>query len=153
MPRKENDKKDLFYLRENENLKKQLEIDALTWKAVCSLSMLAPVLKLQAIDGAHQSPIVMLPKDGAGTVDHEGWIYKVYPFNVFRRNEDKIQQYTNETAIMALAYMKELDHIVRMEQIYLGPDHAAVKMARYQMDYRVYLQKHRNPRELRLILR
>ena len=54
---------------------------------------------------------------------------------------------------MSLAYMKELENIVWMDLIYLAQDHAAIRMAKYQMDYRIYLQKHRNPRELRLILR
>ena len=61
MPNKHVDKKDLYYLREDQNLKRQLDINDQTWKAVCSLSILAPVLKLQAIDGAQQSPITALP--------------------------------------------------------------------------------------------
>jgi uncharacterized Zn-finger protein len=61
MPNKNVDKKDLYYLREDQNLKRQLDINDQTWKAVCSLSILAPVLKLQAIDGAQQSPITALP--------------------------------------------------------------------------------------------
>ena len=115
--------------------------------------MLAPVLKLQAIDGAQQSPITSLPKVGVSIALHENCIFKIYPFSVFMRNEDKIQQYTNEVAIMSQAFLKELEHIVWMEKIYLGQDHAAIRMSKYEMDYRVYLQKHRNPRELRLILR
>ena len=61
MPHKNVDKKDLYFLREDQNLKKQLDIDDKTWRSVCSLSILAPVLKLQAIDGAQQSPITALP--------------------------------------------------------------------------------------------
>ena len=39
-----------------------------------------------------------------------------------------------------------------LRKINLGPDHAAFKMDKYYADYRVYLQRHRNPRELRQIL-
>ena len=77
--------------------------------------MLAPVLKLQAIDGALQSPITSLPKVGVSIAQHENFIFKIYPFSVFMRNEDKIQQYTNEVAIMSQAFLKELEHIVWME--------------------------------------
>ena len=46
------------------SLIKNLEINEQTWKIVCNLSMIAPILKLHAIDGALQSPIESCNIDG-----------------------------------------------------------------------------------------
>ena len=135
------------------SLIKNLEINEQTWKIVCNLSMIAPILKLHAIDGALQSPIESCNIDGVHIQQNEDGLLKVYPFNCFLRNEAKIQQYANEVAIMTQAFINKLQHVMILRKIYLGPDHAAFKMDKYQVDYRVYLQKHRNPRELRQILR
>jgi serine/threonine protein kinase len=54
---------------------------------------------------------------------------------------------------MTQAFINQLQHVMILRKIYLGSDHAAFKMDKYQVDYRVYLQRHRNPRELRQILR
>ena len=56
--------KDLYNIHENMSLIKNLEINQQTWKIVCKLSMIAPILKLHAIDGALQSPIESCNIDG-----------------------------------------------------------------------------------------
>ena len=54
---KDEEMKDLYNIHENMSLIKNLEINEQTWKSVCNLSMIAPILKLHAIEGALQSPI------------------------------------------------------------------------------------------------
>jgi hypothetical protein len=72
---------------------------------------------------------------------------------VFFENKPMIQRYTNEVAILNQATSREMSHIIHLEQLFLGIDHAAFSMKKFEMSFREYLHKHRNVRELRQILR
>jgi serine/threonine protein kinase len=45
-----------------------------------------------------------------------------------------------------------LFHLMRLHELQLGPDHVILKMEKFEMSYREYLRRHRDPRQIRLIL-
>ena len=80
-----------------------LQVAPRTWSAVNKLSYLVPILKLLAIDGALESPLKEIQVQGVHIQEHDNVVYKCYPHFSFLKNEDTIQGFTNELAIMEKA--------------------------------------------------
>ena len=80
-----------------------LQVGPRTWSVVNKLSHLVPVLKLLAIDGALESPLKEIHVHGVHIQVHDNMVYKCYPHFSFLKNEDAIQGFTNELAIMKKA--------------------------------------------------
>ena len=55
---------------------------------------------------------------------------------------------TNEIAVLKSAQKQDLLHIAKLEGIFLGSNHLALQMKKYDMDLREYLEKHRDVRYL-----
>ena len=55
---------------------------------------------------------------------------------------------TNEIAVLKQAKKQGLKHIAKLEEVYLGPNHVALQLQKYDMDLRDYLEQHRDVRYL-----
>ena len=80
-----------------------LQVGPRTWSAVNKLSYIVPILKLLAIDGALESPLKEIQVQRVHIQEHDNVVYKCYPHFSFVKNEESIQGFTNELAIMEKA--------------------------------------------------
>ena len=82
-----------------------LQVGPRTWSAVNKLSYIVPILKLLAIDGAGalESPLKEIQVKGIHIEEHDNVVYKCYPHFSFVKNEESIQGFTNELAVMEKA--------------------------------------------------
>lgn len=60
--------------------------------------------------------------------------------------------FINEYAIMTSAIEKDLKNVMPLMSVMMGIDHVAFEMRSYEMDFRIYLAKHKNARDLNKIL-
>jgi cyclin-dependent kinase 2 len=75
-------------------------------------------------------------------------IYKVFFYSDLLEEQSMVINITNEIAILKSAHKQELQHIAKLEGIFLGPNHVALQMKKYDMDLREYLERHRDVRYL-----
>lgn len=55
---------------------------------------------------------------------------------------------TNEYAVLKQASLKNFKHVAQLKQVYLSFNHVAFSMKMYEMDFRDYLEDHRDVRYL-----
>ena len=47
---------------------------------------------------------------------------------------------TNEIVVLKQASKENLKHIIQQEKLFLGPNHVALQVKKYDMDLRIYLE-------------
>jgi hypothetical protein len=94
---------DLMEMVQEQKMITYLQVGPRTWSAVNKLSYIVPILKLLAIDGALESPLKEIQVQGIHIQEHDNVVYKCYPHFSFVKNEESIQGFTNELAIMEKA--------------------------------------------------
>ena len=108
-------------------------------------------MKLIAFEGAKQSKITAV-RDGVHTIVHEGeLVYKLHYYEDFEFDQSYLTKVGNEYAVLKIARKQNLKHISPLIDAFLGVDHIAFAMPRYEMTFRDYLFHHRDPRHLNKI--
>jgi serine/threonine protein kinase len=105
-----------------------------------------------AMEGAQQSPLPPSEDDQVALIEFNNRKYKRYTFVGLSESQELVQCFTNEYAVMSEAKTMNLFYVMPLDKFYLGPDHVALSMEKFQMDFRDYLRYHRDYRHLNRIL-
>jgi len=111
-----------------------------------------PFLKLLAMEGAKQSPLQVHANDRKSSILHEGVRYKVFCIEDMLIDRGVMNNAITEHAILRKASLQNLPHIAHLQGTYIGFSHVAFALKEYEMDYRTYLEQHRDPKHLPKIL-
>jgi serine/threonine protein kinase len=57
----------------------------------------------------------------------------------------------NEMQITSDAKAKQLSHVIHLQSVHMAPDHMALKLPQYALDFRAYLRGRRCPKDLNII--
>ena len=79
-------------------------------------------------------------------------VYKVYYFDDFVSDQSSILSFQNEYAVLKRSQVSDAKHLPHLLGVYIGVNHVALCMPKFEMDYREYLENHRDHRHLGRIL-
>lgn len=127
-------------------------LNAITNEAVIQFQFKLPVVKFLAHEGALQSVLDVKRLGTDNVFKHEDCIYKVYFFEVLLKEQRYMHRVMNEYAVSKQAKLLNLKHVIHLRSVHLGVNHIGFLLPRYQMDFRTYLDKERDPRHLNNIL-
>ena len=75
-------------------------------------------------------------------------VYKVFFFEDLVSDQNLTINVSNEYAVTKMAMKKELEHVAPLQKALIGINHIALCLPRYEMNFRDYLENHRDVRNL-----
>lgn len=75
-------------------------------------------------------------------------VHKRYLYTAFTQDQDLSMEFNNEFCVLMLAKEARSQHLVGLNEARLHPEHVSLEIMRYEMDLRLYLEKHRDHRKL-----
>lgn len=131
---------------------KDLPLDKDTIEKINELKFALPIIYLMAFQGAKQSTLDIQGAEILPIIPSETRVSKCYPYQVLLKDFNLVRGLTTDHHIMSEAKELDLFYIMHLTNIFIGKDHVALEMEKYDMDFRTYIRKHRDYRHLPRLL-
>lgn len=142
----------LYQRLEEEKRDSLPQLDEDTRAMVLAKQYNLPFVKLLAMEGAQQSTLKVEPNVRKYSYSHEGMRYKVFYIEDMLVDRNIQANAITEHAILKQAALRNLPHVAHLKGVVIGYTHIAFILEEYEMDYRKYLELHRDVKQIPKLL-
>ncbi len=92
------------------------------------LEFYLPFIRLLAVEGAKQSPLLPLPNDRTKMYTHEGKLFKVFFYEEMIADRNILLNAQTEHSVLQLATTKGIHNLCQLKSVLLGFNHVAYEL-------------------------